>query len=202
MLEDKILLWKFKTGRKDSFRAIYDKYADDLIYLAANLLNDTSAAEDVVQDVFVSFVQTRKKIHIKDNLKGYLLTSVANRCRDSLRRNKRQINYMENHSANMMTALNNPVQRLIHEEELKKLSCALTGLPYQQREVILLRLHGNLKFRQIAKIRNVSIKTAQSQYRYGLEKLRSIMNGDPLHPRRFASPNEAAGENAGTGVTK
>ncbi len=54
MLEDKILLWKFKTGGKDTLRAIYDKYADDLLNLAANLLNDSSAAEDVVQDVFVT----------------------------------------------------------------------------------------------------------------------------------------------------
>ena len=78
----------------------------------------------------------------------------------------------------MVTALNNPVQTIIRQEELKELSCALTELPYQQREVILLRLHGNLKFRQIAKIRNVSIKTAQSQYRYGIDKLRSVMNGE------------------------
>ena len=48
-------------------------------------------------------------------------------------------------------------------------------LPYEQRETIVLRLHGDLRFRQIAKLRNVSIKTIQSRYRYGLDKLRSTL---------------------------
>ena len=50
--------------------------------LAANLLNDSSAAEDVVQDVFVTLAQSADKINLRDNLKGYLLTCVANRSRD------------------------------------------------------------------------------------------------------------------------
>jgi len=54
----------------------------------------------------------------------------------------------------------------------------MTELPYEQRETIALRLHGNLRFRQIAKLQNVSTKTAQSRYRYGLDKLRSTMNGE------------------------
>ncbi len=58
MLEDRLLLWKFKRGSRDAFRLIYEKYADDLLTLAANLLGDKVGAEDVVQDVFISFVQS------------------------------------------------------------------------------------------------------------------------------------------------
>ena len=79
---------------------------------------------------------------------------------------------------------------------------ALAELPYEQREVVILHVQGGMKFRAIAKSRNVSINTIQSRYRYGLDKLRSLLNSDPLHSRRFASPNELAGENAGAGVEK
>jgi RNA polymerase sigma factor (sigma-70 family) len=178
MLEDKILLWKFKTGGKDALRAIYDKYADDLLNLAANLLNDSSAAEDVVQDVFVTLAKSAEKIKLRENLKGYLLTCVANRSRDYGRRNIRLQNALGNHRERIQTESINPVQTVICVEELEKLTCAVNELPYQQKEVIMLHLHGNLKFKQIAKIRKVSIKTVQSQYRYGLEKLRSMMNGE------------------------
>ena len=71
-----------------------------------------------------------------------------------------------------------PVQLVIDSEELRKLRAALTELPYEQREAIVLRLHGNLRFRQIAKMQKVSTKTVQSRYRYGLDKLRSSMNGE------------------------
>ncbi|MHC4331906.1 MAG: sigma factor-like helix-turn-helix DNA-binding protein [Planctomycetota bacterium] len=66
----------------------------------------------------------------------------------------------------------------ICSEELIKLSYALAELPYEQREVIVLRLHGDLRFRQIAKMQRVSTKTVQSRYRYGLDKLRSTLNGE------------------------
>ena len=178
MLEDKIFLWKFKTGSKDGLRAIYERYADDLLNLAANLLSDSSIAEDVVQDVFVTLAQSADKIKLRENLKGYLLTCVANRSRDYSRRKTRQQNALVNHLERVQAESINPVQTVIYVEELEKLNYAMAVLPYEQREVIVLRLHGNLKFKQIAKMRNVSIKTVQSQYRYGLEKLRSMMNGE------------------------
>ena len=61
MLEDKLLIWRFKGGSRDAFRRIYEKYESFLLTLAANLLGDGSAAEDVVQDVFVSFCAIRGK---------------------------------------------------------------------------------------------------------------------------------------------
>jgi RNA polymerase sigma-70 factor (ECF subfamily) len=67
---------------------------------------------------------------------------------------------------------------VINSEQLRKLADAMTELPYEQRETIALRIHGNLRFRRIAELQNVSTKTVQSRYRYGLEKLRSTLNGE------------------------
>jgi RNA polymerase sigma-70 factor (ECF subfamily) len=63
-------------------------------------------------------------------------------------------------------------------EELQRLSWALDQLPYDQREVILLRHYSNMKFRTIAKHQNISINTIQGRYRYGLDKLRSLLNSE------------------------
>ena len=178
MLEDRLLLWKFKCGSRDAFRLIYEKYAGDLLTLAANLLNDKADAEDVVQDVFISFVQSVEKFRLTGSLKGYLATCVANRSRDYIRRNKRRQTAAVNEPEQTTSDAKNPVQLVICSEELHKLSYAMTELPYEQREAIVLRLHGDLRFRQIAKLQNISIKTAQSRYRYGLDKLRSILNGE------------------------
>ena len=50
-------------------------------------------------------------------------------------------------------------------------------LPYEQQEVILLHIRGGLTFKVIAGHQGVSINTVQGRYRYGLDRLRSIMNG-------------------------
>ena len=62
MLKDKLLVLKCRRGSKDAMYRIYEKYKDDLVTLAAALLNDISSTEDIVHDVFVIFAQSAEKI--------------------------------------------------------------------------------------------------------------------------------------------
>jgi len=178
MLEDRILVRKFKSGSTDATRRIYEKYESDLLTVAANLLGEPNAAEDVVQDVFISFVQSADNFRLKGSLKGYLATCVANRARDYIRKKLRQKTVAVDEAGQIASDSDEPVQLVANNEQLQRLSQAMTELPYEQREVIVLHLHGSFKFRQIAKLQNVSIKTAQSRYRYGLDKLRSVLNSE------------------------
>ena len=178
MLEDRLLVWKLKGGSKDALRAIYERYADDLLTLAANLLDDKVGAEDVVQDVFVTFARSAERFRLTGSLKGFLAKCVANRSRDYLRRRKRQQAAAANSAERKSAEVKSPVQLVINSEELTKLTHAMTELPYEQREAVVLHLHGAMRFRQIAKMQKVSTKTVQSRYRYGLDKLRSSMNGE------------------------
>ena len=54
----------------------------------------------------------------------------------------------------------------------------MAQLPYEQREAVILHLRAGMKFRQIAKSQGVSVNTIKGRYRYGLTKLRSILNGE------------------------
>jgi RNA polymerase sigma-70 factor (ECF subfamily) len=75
-------------------------------------------------------------------------------------------------------AAKGPDEVTISVEKLQRVRHALTLLPYDQREVILLRLHSGLTFKTIAKSQKRSIHTVQSRYRYGLQKLQSILNSE------------------------
>ncbi len=68
MLEDRLLVWKFKRGDRDALCRIYEKYRDDLLRLAISLLSESDAAEDIVHDVFASFI--RCKTVFKKDTKG------------------------------------------------------------------------------------------------------------------------------------
>ena len=177
MIEDKILLWKFKHGSSDALSRIYEKYKSDLFSLANSLLHDLNAAEDVVHDVFVSFVKSADDFQLTGSLKGYLLTCVANLSRDRIRARKRAPIGM-NKTDMAIPDYKIPSQALISAEELHHLREAIAKVPYEQREVVILHLQGKRTFRQIAKSQGIAVGTVQSRYRYGLEKLRSLLNGE------------------------
>ena len=161
-----------------AFRRIFDKYESDLLTLAANLLADANAAEDVLQEVFISFVQRIDRFQLTGSLKGYFVTCVVNRARDYLRKKQRQWTVSVEEAEQLESDLVSPVQLVIKDEQLEQLAYAMSELAYEQREVIVLHLHEGMKFKMIADLQGVSDKTAQSRYRYGLDKLRSILNGE------------------------
>ncbi len=71
-----------------------------------------------------------------------------------------------------------PEPAAICNERLERIARAIALLPYEQREVVVLHLKAGLMFKQIAGLQKVSVNTVQSRYRYGIDKLRSILNGE------------------------
>ena len=178
MVEDRLLIWRFKLGNRDALRRLYEKYKNDLLKLAVALTNDVNTAEDVVQNVFVSFAQSATRIQTSGNFKKYLATCVANRIRNRKRDRQRHEASGIDGSDCVISDARRPEQWAILSEELELLSNAMAQIPYEQREVIGLYMQGGMTFRQIAKLRNASINTIQGRYRYGLNKLRSILNSE------------------------
>jgi RNA polymerase sigma-70 factor (ECF subfamily) len=179
MLEDKLLLWNFKRGSSEALERIYDKYDTYLITVATALLNKTHAAEDVLHDFFISFVKSADQIKLSGNLKAYLTTCVANLARNRVK--KRQLEPIALDDNNTIESVTlQPDLLVIQEEKTAMLNKTISQLPYEQREVVVLHLQGNMKFTQIARLRSTSVNTIRSRYRYGLEKLRSLLNSEVI----------------------
>ena len=71
-----------------------------------------------------------------------------------------------------------PDDAAVTHELTEKMGEAMAQLPDEQREVIVLHLQSKLRFREIARLQGISVNTAQSRYRYGLDKLRSSLNSE------------------------
>jgi RNA polymerase sigma-70 factor (ECF subfamily) len=177
MLEDKLLVIKCKHGNKEAMCRIYERHKDYLLTLAKGLLGEQATAEDVVHDVFVSFARTAGRFQLKGSLRAYLATCVINLARDKIRARTRQAQVLNLMNPDTRRS-DNPAQNLIESEELTQLRQALNQIPYEQRETVMLHLKGGMKFREIAKLQDVSLSTTHGRYRYGLDKLRSLMNSE------------------------
>jgi RNA polymerase sigma factor (sigma-70 family) len=175
MLEDKLLLLKFKRGSPDALRRIYEKYKDELLALAVALSNDRAAAEDALHDVFVSFAKYALKLRLRTSLKSYLSSCIANRVRN-MKHTESQQTVQLDHIEDFSKDCDGPDQLAMSAELSRRIEHAMAQLPYEQREVIILHLQSGMRFRAIAQSQNVSINTIQSRYRYGLDKLRSLLD--------------------------
>lgn len=178
ILEDKLLIWRLKRGQEPAMARVYAKYKNLLLKLACGLVRDTASAEDIVQDVFVSLAESVDRLRIDGSRKGYLIQSVVNRARNFHR--AAGVRGRVNPGAEHIDASEEvrPDRWVLQSDQLECLHHALTQLPPEQREVVTLHLRAELTFREIARLQEVSINTVQSRYRYGLEKLKILMNGE------------------------
>jgi RNA polymerase sigma-70 factor (ECF subfamily) len=76
------------------------------------------------------------------------------------------------------TEANQADEPLVFSDRCELLSSALAELPYEQREAVVLKIKQGMTLRQIARLQGVSISTAHGRYRYGLDKLRALLDGE------------------------
>ncbi len=178
MLDEERLIQELKRGSNDALRQIYMKYKDNLLTIAASLLHDADAAEDILHDVIVSFAGGVGRLKLRVSLKNYLIICVVNRVHDRFRKKKHHTVELEK-AGQIGSDSYDPERAAIFTEESQLLADALFQLPLEQRETIILHLNGGMKFKEIADAQRIGLSTVQGRYRYGLEKLRKILKGEP-----------------------
>jgi RNA polymerase sigma-70 factor (ECF subfamily) len=150
----------------DQVRRLYEIHGRALFAYACAFVRDPSDAEDVVQEVFLRLLHGVATGPLSP---GYLFRAVRNGALNDIRRRSREVDldgevqWLESSSDSSETAL--------------ALQSALRALPEEQREVVVLRVWGQLTFDEIAGVMDISPNTAASRYRYGLMKLKEVWHG-------------------------
>lgn len=167
-MTDKELIRKVHAGNKGALNAIIDKYYDDIYRFCFYLTLNELDSYDISQEVFLRFIKYIDTYTYK-NLKGYLLIIARNLCRDYLR-----IKELENTVEISEDAIY--ADKEIRNIEFKLyIDAILNRIPFEQREVVVLRIQGNLRFKDIAKMLGCNLSTVKSRYRSGIEKMRKEM---------------------------
>ncbi|MAE60771.1 MAG: hypothetical protein CMJ49_05370 [Planctomycetaceae bacterium] len=148
------------AGRAEAFAALYDRYAAKLYRAAVAMLGSPQDAEDVVQEVFVSMVRSHNRLIAVRNLNAYLFTALRHAAHRRMMERSRL----------SLTDVDPPAIPVAETDD--RLAQALNQLPTEQREVIALKIDGDLTFAQIGDALDISPNTAASRYRYALQKLR------------------------------
>jgi RNA polymerase sigma-70 factor (ECF subfamily) len=176
MSEGKGLYLRSGSGRIDmNLEELYDRYGEKLYQYLVLKLCSCEDAEDVLQETFCRFARYSVRWKLVKNPLAFVFRSARNEANRFLKRQFKKRNRIEM-NPNRHTAISTVIQGPDKDSE-KLITDALTRLPDDQREVIVLKTFHGLTFEEIARVCGLSANTAASRYRYGLSKLRLFLEG-------------------------
>jgi RNA polymerase sigma-70 factor (sigma-E family) len=167
-----------EAGRLDAdaaVTALYTAHYRSLVRLAALLLDDVGAAEEVVQDAYVKMHGAWRRIREPEAAVGYLRTTVVNLARSRLRH--RQV--VRRHLPKPLPDAPSAEQGALDRLERDRLLGALRALPTRQRECLVLRYYGDLSEVQIAEAMGISTGAVKSHASRGMAALRVALERTP-----------------------
>lgn len=162
-----------------SWKDWFERHGPKLLLCARQWTRSLADAEDVVQEAFVRFWRHQRKLGGEPQ--ALLFTSVRRAAIDLARRNARRGAREERAEGGLESIeplFENPLEGA---DRRMALEAALRSLPDEQREVLMLKIWGELTFEQIAAQLDIPANTAASRYRYALAALRGNLTAADCH---------------------
>lgn len=173
MPNDHELLRCIARGDQRAFATLFDRHWKKLYHTALNVVEDCDAAEDIVQDCFISLWEKSSHKHI-DNVGGYLFKSVKYSCFMYLRSGAISRKHLDHIN---QLAFDNSTEEDFYAQELQEvLDSSLATLPEKCREIFYLSRFEFLPNKQIAEQLQISPKTVENQITKALRILRLSVN--------------------------
>jgi len=154
---------------------LYDRYGEKMYRYLALRLGSAEDAEDVLQEAFCRLARYSVRWALILNPQAFVFKVLRNEANRHLARRIRQRTDDQKNPEHM----NRPVFVIesLEKDSAAVISEALAQLPDDQKEVVILKIFQDFTFKEVASICGLSVNTAASRYRYGIEKLRSSLEG-------------------------
>jgi RNA polymerase sigma-70 factor (ECF subfamily) len=171
LTEDKDLYLKLKEGDERAFQFLFRKYYSMMCCFANKYLNDSELAEETVQDMFVKIWEKRETLNIETSVKHYFFRSVRNHCLNQIQHEKIKKQY-----ANMVLETthqeNDPDRYYLEVGLIQRIEKCIDSLPPKRKEIFRLSRERGMKYKEIADMLNISVKTVEAQMGLALKHLR------------------------------
>ena len=177
-LSDESLLARYRDGDGASFEALYARHRQGLYRFLMSLSNKAELAEEVFQETWLSLIRSTTQPQGRASFRTWLFQIARNRLIDQWRRHGIHSPLHDPYDEQLHVQCDEtggPERQLSLSRDQGRLEAALQALPEDQREVFLLRLHGDLDLPQIAALTGAPLETVKSRLRYAQQKLQRLL---------------------------
>ena len=160
------------TGDEIAFRQLYEIFSPGLLRFSLSFLKKKELSEEVIADVFFNVWVHRSKLKDIENIKAYLYASARNTALNYLNKEKRnKAIQLDDLSVPLQIDEICPESELISKELKEAIGLAIDHLPERCKLIYSLAKIEQLKYKEIAQILNISIKTIDHQLTIAIKKI-------------------------------
>jgi RNA polymerase sigma-70 factor (ECF subfamily) len=186
---DDQLIMALRHGEQWAMTALYDRYARLVFSLALRILNDRSAAEEAVQEVFVKVWRRCKDYDTqRGKFSSWLSGITHNHAIDELRRRRVRPSAAEDEDAMAEVVSDGPapLELALQSLEHRRIVDALQAIPAEQRKPIEMAYFEGFTQQEISDRLKEPLGTIKTRMRLGMQKLKSLLEEPQSEPLRSA----------------
>jgi RNA polymerase sigma-70 factor (ECF subfamily) len=177
-LPDEILQWIreiAQSGSEEAFKSLYIAYFQRLMRFVMPSVSTPAEAEEIVSDSFLALWENRKSLFEVSNVEAYLYAIARNKTISYLRTLHAEEVAMEESVDSFLYTETTPEDELISKEGVERLNAAINSLPAKCKIAFQLVREERMKYKDVARILNISIKTVETHITTAVRKLRESL---------------------------
>jgi RNA polymerase sigma factor (sigma-70 family) len=169
---DEALMKAYADGDMEAFEHLYNRHRGPLYRYILRQVQDAATANDLYQGSWEKIIKARAGYKATAPFRAWMYRIAHNHVMDHFRRSRP---VSELPPDEMEADLPGPGQQLLDEQRMSGLHEAVSDLPAEQKDVLLLKLEAGLDLQTIADVTGVNRETAKSRLRYAVGKLRKTL---------------------------
>ncbi len=180
---DTDLVLEFKEGREHAFDELVERHMNKAIQFAYVVVGNYEDAKDVSQEAFVKAYRSLKQFRLESKFSTWFYRVLMNAAKDFLRKRswKRFLKWERNESMerffeSVEDKRTFPGKELLGEELGRKMTCAITRLPFKQRCVFNLRFIEGLSIQEICEATDLAEGTVKATLHFAVRKFKDALN--------------------------
>lgn len=166
-----------------AFEALVERHRQRAVGVALKLVGDKDEAADISQEAFIRVYRAVKRFDTQKEFFSWFYVILSNLARNRLKKRKVRTKYAREQQADTESILHSQTRStpdtLMEADETKqRVWQAVEQLPFNFREIIVLRHFEDLSYEEIAKLLNIPIGSVMSRLYYARLKLKDILGSD------------------------
>ncbi len=184
LMSDRDLVRLYQKGEEKAIAELIQRYKQKIFTSIYFLVRKRELAEDLFQETFIKIIMglREKKYNEEGKFLPWAIRIAHNLVIDYFRKDQHMPMQRDTEEYSVFDSMpqrsRNAVEEIIHEEKINKIRQLIEQLPFEQREVVIMRHYGELSFKEISKILNININTALGRMHYAILKMREMVKED------------------------